>query len=302
MCKNNRAAKTNGLTKHLEHEVSSRSYIIYHSEQPKISMPKKRDVRIFSPSKCLKAGVCLCGQSNEHDMNRTAFMFLQNLKMFLKEHFWSKKKQKSIARQKMEMAEIVLHFESSLADQAGVLPSDCSGDEDEDTRVPCPFAHVGFVNFKHWTMTLHRLDYRKTPPKDPDDSRVHLQSHALTQNELVDSGCKNVFMTDIDFFKSHLDLTFAYHVEVYAVLKNAEPVEYDQMPLGFVDVTVFKGIASTMIWKGRVVELLERETSKTKTSKESKSSKKKTTKNGTFRRRVLPCPWRLIFLQTMPKT
>ena len=276
MCKNNRVAKTNGLTRHLESEVTCRSRIIYHSEQPKISMPKKPDVRIFSPSKCLNAGVCLCGQLNEHDMNRTTFMFVQNLKMFLKEHFWSKKKQKSIGRQKLEMAEIVLHFDASNSDQASVLPSDCSGDEDEEsTRVPCPFAHVGFVNFKHWTMTLHRLDYR-TPPKDPNDSRVYLQSHALTQNELVDPGCKKVVMTDMDFFKCHLDLTFAYHVQVYAVLQDSEPVEDDQMPLGFVDVEVFKHIASAMIWKGRAVELLARETSKTK----SKASKKKNNQKG----------------------
>ncbi len=69
-------------------------------------------------------------------MNRLAVMFLQNLQKYLKEHFWSKKKEKSNARKMLEQGSIILHFYSPSSDHSDILPdSDVDVDSDTDIKV-----------------------------------------------------------------------------------------------------------------------------------------------------------------------
>ena len=199
-------------------------------------------------------------------MNRLAVMFLQNLQKYLKEHFWSKKKEKSNARKMLEQGSIILHFYSPSSDHSDILPdSDVDVDSDTDkgrasaqsSDDKCPFAHLGFVNFKTWSLVLHRLSERQACPKKPNKGRRYLQSYALNQSYLEDPGCRDVCMTDLNFFKSSIDFSLAYFVTTYSILQSQEKLESTEMLLGFVDVSEVTAVPSKLFWEGRAVELLK---------------------------------------------
>ena len=184
-------------------------------------------------------------------------MFAKKFKTFCKEHFWKKKKQASAGRKLLENAEIVLRFLAAPDD-----PQPSPGESaDEGPLLPSPFVHVGFVNFKTWTTFLHRLDFRTNCRAEP--GRLKLQSYILTQGDLVDSDCQDVFFTDLHLFRSLLDLSLPYFVEMYTVLSQPAQgsvqsvMPQEDMFLGYVDVSLNADVFGTCIWRGGAEEIAD---------------------------------------------
>ena len=208
-------------------------------------------------------------------------MFSKKFKNFCKQKFWKKKKEPSAGRKLLENAEMVLRFFAAPDEPEPSPLQEESGAEEELN--PSPFVHVGFANFKQWTMFFHLLDVRANSKREP--GRLKLQSHILTQGDLVDSDCRDVFFTDLEFFRSQLDLTLPYYVEGYTVLSQPargsvqDIMKPEDMLLGYVDVRFNTDIGPTRIWQGaveetRVAKAEPRKQQKPSTKKASNTKKK----------------------------
>lgn len=220
----------------LEQSWADRHKLIRHADQPKISFDKARLAQMYQASKCYKAGFCHC-HNTKKDIRRRgtdALQFLGKLVAVMKQQFWSRtindKKEKSPGRVLLEGGFIILHF-------IGV-----TGEFAQDT-----FFHIGFVNYKTWSMATMKLDI-----VEGDDDAPSAPGRII---RLRANGIESDFKVLVDAVRENFDLEAEYLVQFYRLLGNNELLPIDNMIPGH-DLTaqMLQDLGKTLVWKGSKLE------------------------------------------------
>ena len=212
-----------GLRSKLQEVWTARSSLVREIEQPKIGFEPERNKFIFKPAECQKQGVCVCGASGGD--GKVALQFHQRLAATLKQHCWSKKKQKSFARKQLENGFLVIRL--AAVGEEGATPED----------LPCAWFHIGYVNYTTWKMCFHRMLLDQSP-EERLPGVTCLRSVCMDTDAGQDS--EQCFMTSVQAILRDIDLDAAHTVLLYNISVEEQGLSRERMRFGYIRVRMLQ--------------------------------------------------------------
>ena len=172
--------------------------IVRNKEQPRIEFDPAVKRRMFSAKPCSTLGMCICGAAGNGDK---ANQVHQRIAADLKRICWSRKKEKSSERLKLEAGTIVLRLHAS-DDSASEL-----------------WFHVGFVNYTTWRLVFHKLLRVEEDAQPPEDT-VLLRSVCMEMGRQDVRRTTETFMTSVHALASDFNFASPCSMSLYAIVDS----------------------------------------------------------------------------------
>ena len=206
--------------------------------------------RIFVAKSCQKHGLCVCGAVG---LGQVSLQLHLRLVAILKRLCWSKKKQKSACRLLLEDALLVLCLRP-----AGVPQDQASQQE--------LWYHPGYVNYKTWALTFHRLVREQAPETCSDGAEsICVKSVCLDMDmDEEDDMSRACFATSLQAFLQDVDFEAAYVLDMFRMDTSLDALGRTRMTLGRVRLLALPGsdadgpTRGLEVWKGRLAEEADR--------------------------------------------
>lgn len=220
---NNSFATTVGLRDQLEKSWLSKSLVIKHADQPSAEIPPEKQKRLFQPSPCFGHGTCVC--ANSGPLGADPLHFNTKLVGWLKQTCWSKPKEKRKAEERLllENARVVLKLEKCDSDGNSERNDweleEMSGEEVMQISSVL-FFHIGFANYKIWTLCFQQLYFRHDCRHRPKNSlAIDLQTASVASQSTLQEQYlgEDRFQTSVEAFKESLDLSYPYKASFYTI-------------------------------------------------------------------------------------
>ena len=111
------------------------------------------------------------------------------------------------------------------------------------------FAHIAYVNFQSWQMTLHRLWVRDATENPLLGGALRLCVSELCEDaDLQRWGDSHRIQTSIDMLASGLDFSLQWRARLWAMDAGGQEVSLPEMKTGYVQATLVK-LGSPVVWK-----------------------------------------------------
>ena len=269
---NNSFATTVGLRDQLEQSWSSKSLVIRHANQPSAQIPPEKQKQLFRPSPCFDHGTCVC--RNSGPLGADPLHFNASLVKWLKQTCWSKPKEKRKAQERslLEAARLVLKLEKCDSDgnseRNDLELALAQGVEVSGEEVMQPssvfFFHIGFANYKVWTLCFQQLYFRHDRRHRPKNSlAIDLQTASVASQSTLQEHYlgEDRFQTSIEAFKESLDLSYPYRASLYMINDSQEQLDEVESKSGYVQI-VPSAVAPKIVWVGSEAERLSRRESR----------------------------------------
>ena len=193
---------------------------------PQIKFEKHRLSKMFMHSKCLQRGICHCVAGGA---GAVAVSFEERWIQQIRRVFWAKtnkqtkKKEKSLGRELLESAKLIVRLHAVGKEPAG------------DT-----FLHLGYGNYSSWRFGVLRLLLEKEMG-DSVELRVCCESGSVTMF--------------VDAVKEHLDVSLPCEATFYCITENDEIVREDEMLPQFLVAKACDAWGRLgVVWRGAVAE------------------------------------------------
>ena len=229
-------ARAWGLTQKLQFRLSSATEFIRDGEQPEIVFEPARANKIFQPRKCQQFGICVCGAADQ--LGRLCLAVHDRVTALLKRLCWSRTKpvqQKSPARVFLEDGPLVLRFGRFQPGE----PQDVQG-------TSALWYHVGYVNYKTWALTFHKLLLH-------DDAQM-VRLHSASFSDLA----TDCFQSSCEAFHKDMDFDCPYTLSLHVITESSERVAEQDMKLGIVAVFPLRSDGvddqEMCVWRGQEAE------------------------------------------------
>lgn len=264
---NNSFAATVGLRDQLEKSWLSKSLVIKHADQPSAEIPPEKQKRLFQPSPCFGHGTCVC--ANSGPLGADPLHFNTKLVGWLKQTCWSKPKEKRKAEERLllENARVVLKLEKCDSDGNSERNDweleEMSGEEVMQISSVL-FFHIGFANYKIWTLCFQQLYFRRDCRHRPKNSlAIDLQTASVASQSTLQEQYlgEDRFQTSVEAFKESLDLSYPYKASFYTINDSQEQLDEVESKSGYVQI-VPRAVAPKLVWLGSEAERLSRRESR----------------------------------------
>ena len=222
----------------LQESWEKRSTMIKHDDSS-IHFEAKILNQMFKQTTCSRAGLCHCGKL-QGDWRWAAVKMEGNLVKILKHFCYSKNKgkDKSFARICLEAGSAILCLQEDPAGQKQVDPSTLF------------FFHIGYVNFKTWTVTVSPLYLQS----DVDCGQPFSVRKVLLQHICLEESNADLWFQTLLEALSDLDTVSPYSLMFFKIDESTTLLPLSNMKSGLVQASKVDTFPVSLFWRGSAEE------------------------------------------------